>query len=194
MWPVGSEMADRRDWGGGGDEPKESTHQWIERLWESIIEIWTQLDQQPPVQPAVVAPPVEEEAVPVSLGPPPPPPPGVEVPHVVPLPPVVPVRSTSIEVSTLLVERFLWLQPPTYSGGPNPNIAVHWVHEIERVFITMRCPQADRVILATYQLRGFAQEWWRLKMQTVFAGRAEDTITWPKILEVFNNTFFPVQI
>ncbi|MQL68264.1 hypothetical protein Taro_000531 [Colocasia esculenta] len=27
-----------------------------------------------------------------------------------------------------------------------------------------------------------AMEWWRLKMQTVFAGRTEDTITWPEFL------------
>ncbi|MQM06866.1 hypothetical protein Taro_039691 [Colocasia esculenta] len=40
----------------------------------------------------------------------------------------------------------------------------------------------------------FFQEWWRLKMQTAFAGRIEETITWPEFLEVFNDTFFPVQI
>ncbi|MQM16096.1 hypothetical protein Taro_049050 [Colocasia esculenta] len=135
-----SEMADRRDWGGGGDEPEESTHQLIERLWESITEIWTWLDQQPPVQPAVTTPPVEEEVVPVPLVPPL----GVEVPPIVPLPLVVPIRPASVEESTVLVERFLWLQPPMYSGGLNPDTAEHWVHEIERVFVTMRCPQGDR--------------------------------------------------
>ncbi|MQM08418.1 hypothetical protein Taro_041273 [Colocasia esculenta] len=49
-------MADRRDWGGGGDESEETTHQMIERLWDSITQIWTWLDQQPPVQPADIAP------------------------------------------------------------------------------------------------------------------------------------------
>ncbi|MQM19970.1 hypothetical protein Taro_052983 [Colocasia esculenta] len=43
------------------------------------------------------------------------PPYGVEVPLVVPLPPVVPVRPALVEDSTQLVERFLHLQPPTYS-------------------------------------------------------------------------------
>ncbi|MQM02092.1 hypothetical protein Taro_034854 [Colocasia esculenta] len=84
--------------------------------------------------------------------------------------------------------------PLLLSGAPNPDIAEHWVHKIERVFVTMRCSQTDRVILATYQLRGFAQEWWRLKMQTVFAGRPEDTISWHEFLTAFNDTFFPVQI
>ncbi|MQL96226.1 hypothetical protein Taro_028901 [Colocasia esculenta] len=108
----GSEMADRRDWGGGGDEPEETTHQLIERLWESITEIQTRLDQQ--------APQIVEETVPVA---PPPPPSGVEVPPVVPVLPTVPARPASVEEPTELGERFLLLQPPTYSGGPNPDIA-----------------------------------------------------------------------
>ncbi|MQM06093.1 hypothetical protein Taro_038912 [Colocasia esculenta] len=58
----------------------------------------------------------------------------------------------------------------------------------------MRCPPADRVVLATYQLWGFVQEWWRLKMQTTFSGRTEETMTWPEFLEVFNDTFFPIQV
>ncbi|MQL75482.1 hypothetical protein Taro_007854 [Colocasia esculenta] len=166
------EMADRRDWGGWGDDPEETTHQLIERLWESITEIRTRLDQQGLVQPVVVGASVVEEAVPIPVIPPPPPP-GVEVPLMIPVPPVPPVRPA--EDSTMQIERFLRLQPPTYTGGPNPDTAEHLIHEIERVFVTMRCPLADRVVLATFQLRGFAQEWWRLKMQTTFAGRAKET-------------------
>ncbi|MQL86799.1 hypothetical protein Taro_019335 [Colocasia esculenta] len=96
--------------------------------------------------------------------------------------------------TTVLVERFLRLQPPAYSGGPNLDTTEHWIHEIERVFAIMRCPQEDRVILAGYQLRGFVQEWWRLKMQTVFTGRTEDSIPWSEFLSVFNDSFFPIQI
>ncbi|MQM11345.1 hypothetical protein Taro_044252, partial [Colocasia esculenta] len=92
------------------------------------------------------------------------------------------------------VEIFLRLQPPTYLGGPNPDIAEHWVHEIERVFTTMRCPATDKVVLAAYQLRGFALEWWRLKMQTTFAGRTEEAIAWSEFLDVFNDTFIPIQV
>ncbi|MQL95133.1 hypothetical protein Taro_027796 [Colocasia esculenta] len=32
-------MADRRDWGGGGDDPEESTQWMIERIWESLTDI-----------------------------------------------------------------------------------------------------------------------------------------------------------
>ncbi|MQL71243.1 hypothetical protein Taro_003558 [Colocasia esculenta] len=38
-------MADRRDWGGGGDDPKESTQRMIERIWESLTEIRIRMDQ-----------------------------------------------------------------------------------------------------------------------------------------------------
>ncbi|MQL97249.1 hypothetical protein Taro_029926 [Colocasia esculenta] len=34
-----SEMPDRRDWGGGGDDPEESTQRMIERIWESLTDI-----------------------------------------------------------------------------------------------------------------------------------------------------------
>ncbi|MQM16030.1 hypothetical protein Taro_048981 [Colocasia esculenta] len=166
------EISDRRDWGGGGDDPEESTQRMIDRIWESLTDIQRRMDQQAPIPPVAV-PPGDGETIPIV---PVPPPPGVEVPFVAPLPPPPPVLLA--EEPVMQVEKFLRLQLPTYSGGPNPDTAEHWVHEIERVFTTMRCPATDKVVLAAYQLRGFALEWWRLKMQTTFAGRTEEAITW----------------
>ncbi|MQM02106.1 hypothetical protein Taro_034867 [Colocasia esculenta] len=57
-------MADRRDWGGGGDDPEESTQRMIERIWESLADIRMRMDRQAPV------PPVIGEAVPVAPIPP----------------------------------------------------------------------------------------------------------------------------
>ncbi|MQM18017.1 hypothetical protein Taro_051000 [Colocasia esculenta] len=37
--PEISGMADKRDWGGGGDDPEESTQRMIERIWESLTDI-----------------------------------------------------------------------------------------------------------------------------------------------------------
>ncbi|MQM05608.1 hypothetical protein Taro_038421 [Colocasia esculenta] len=141
------EMADRRDWGGGGEDPEESTQRMIEKIWESLTDIRMRMDQQAPVPPAAIPPVAKVPVAPVA------PPPRVEVPYVAPVPPPV-----------MAVEE----PPPTYTGGPNPDTAEHWIHEIERVFTTMRCPATDKVVLDTYQLRGFAQQWWRLKMQTTF--------------------------
>ncbi|MQM03067.1 hypothetical protein Taro_035844, partial [Colocasia esculenta] len=172
-----SGMTNRRDWGGGGDDPEESTQRMIERIWESLTDIWARMDQQAPIPPVAV-PPGEGETVPVA-----PVPPRVEVSFAAPVPPPPPVLLA--EELVMQVEKFLRLKLPTYLGGPNPDIAEHWVHEIERVFATMRCPAADKVVLAAYQLRGFALEWWRLKMQTTFAGRTEEAITWSEFLDLY---------
>ncbi|MQL69036.1 hypothetical protein Taro_001289 [Colocasia esculenta] len=172
------EMADRRDWGGGGDDPEESTQRMIERIWESLTNIRRRMDQQALVPPVAV-PPGDGETVPIA-----PIPPGVEVPFVAPLPPPPPVLVA--EEPVMQVEKFLRLQSPTYSGGPNPDTAEHWVHEIERVFTTMRCPTTDKVVIAAYQLRGFALEWWRLKMQTTFAGKTEEAIAWLEFLDLLD--------
>ncbi|MQM15479.1 hypothetical protein Taro_048424 [Colocasia esculenta] len=181
-----SGMADRRDWCGEGDDLEESTQRMIERIWESLTDIWARMDQQAPVPPVAVQL-GDGETVPIA-----PVPPRVEVPFVAPVPPPPPVLLA--EEPVMQVEKFLRLQPPTYSGGPNPDTAELWVHEIERVFATMRCPAADKVVLAAYQLIGFALEWWRLKMQTTFAGRTEEAITWSEFFDVFNHTFFPIQV
>ncbi|MQL74903.1 hypothetical protein Taro_007289 [Colocasia esculenta] len=60
-----SGMADRRDWGGGGDDPEESTQRMIERIWESLTDIRERMDQQVPV-PLVAVPPGDGEDIPVA--------------------------------------------------------------------------------------------------------------------------------
>ncbi|MQM09661.1 hypothetical protein Taro_042538 [Colocasia esculenta] len=77
------EMADRRDWGGGGEDPEESTQCMIERIWESLTDIRMRMDQQAPVPPAAVPPVAEVPVAPVA------PPQRVEVPYVAPVPPPV---------------------------------------------------------------------------------------------------------
>ncbi|MQL94749.1 hypothetical protein Taro_027411 [Colocasia esculenta] len=79
------EMADRRDWGGGGDDPEESTQRMIERIWESLTDIRERMDQRAPVPPVAV-PPRDGETLPVA-----PVPPRVEVPYAAPFPPPPPV-------------------------------------------------------------------------------------------------------
>ncbi|MQL93833.1 hypothetical protein Taro_026482 [Colocasia esculenta] len=61
-----SGMADRRDWGGGGDDPEESTQRMIERIWESLTDIRARMAPVPPV----AVPPEDGEAVLVASVPP----------------------------------------------------------------------------------------------------------------------------
>ncbi|MQM04960.1 hypothetical protein Taro_037765 [Colocasia esculenta] len=88
------EMADRRDWGGGGDDPEESTQHMIERIWESLTDIRARMDQQALIPPVAV-PPGDGETVPIA-----PVPPRVEVPFVAPVPPPPPV---------ILAEEPVWI-------------------------------------------------------------------------------------
>ncbi|MQL96383.1 hypothetical protein Taro_029055, partial [Colocasia esculenta] len=90
------EMADRRDWGGGGDDPEESTQRMIERIWESLTDIRARMDQRVPVSPVAVLP-GDGETVHVATVPP-----GVEVPFVAPLPPLPPVLLPEEPVMQLL--------------------------------------------------------------------------------------------
>ncbi|MQM17892.1 hypothetical protein Taro_050873 [Colocasia esculenta] len=92
------EMADRRDWGGGGDDPEESTQHMIERIWESLTDIRARMDQQALVPPVVV-PPGDGEAIPIASVPP-----EVEVPFVAPVPPLPPVLLA--EEPVMQVEKF----------------------------------------------------------------------------------------
>ncbi|MQM11918.1 hypothetical protein Taro_044830, partial [Colocasia esculenta] len=140
-------MVDRRDWGGGGDDPEESTQQMIERIWESLTDIRMRMDQQAPV------PPMIGKAVPVA---PVPPPPGVEVPFVAPVPPSPPVIVA--EEPVVQVERFLRLQPLTYTGGPNPDTVEHWIHKIERQAKReqFRTLQQGETSVLEYQMRFMA--------------------------------------
>ncbi|MQL88561.1 hypothetical protein Taro_021118 [Colocasia esculenta] len=50
------EMEDRRDWGGGGDDPEENTQRIIERIWESLTDIRMRMDQQALVPPVAIPP------------------------------------------------------------------------------------------------------------------------------------------
>ncbi|MQM21442.1 hypothetical protein Taro_054482 [Colocasia esculenta] len=99
------EMTDRSDWGGGGDDPEESTQRMIKRIWESLTDIQRRMDQQAPVPPVAV-PPGDGETIPTV---PVPPPPGVEVPFVAPLPlPVLAAEEPVMQVENCLNCFYLW--------------------------------------------------------------------------------------
>ncbi|MQL80821.1 hypothetical protein Taro_013271 [Colocasia esculenta] len=95
---------------------------FLEWLIEEIRLVEEMIQRKVPsaLVPLVAVPPGDGETVPVA-----PVPPRVEVPFVAPVPPSPPVLLA--EEPVMQVEKFLRLQPPTYSGGPNPDTAEHWV-------------------------------------------------------------------
>ncbi|MCI59382.1 cellular nucleic acid-binding protein, partial [Trifolium medium] len=42
------------------------------------------------------------------------------------------------------LERFMKHQPPTFTGGYNPEGAVKWLEEVEIIFEAMRCTEEDK--------------------------------------------------
>lgn len=55
-----------------------------------------------------------------------------------------------------LMEQFLKLKPPKFTGVCDPEAATMWIRELEKVFALLRCSEEDKVTLAVYQLQGNA--------------------------------------
>ncbi|XP_010049281.2 uncharacterized protein LOC104437933 [Eucalyptus grandis] len=66
-----------------------------------------------------------------------------------------------------LVEQFLKLKPPKFTGVCDPEVATMWVRELDKVFALLRCSE-DKVTLAVYQLQGNASTWWEATKGRVF--------------------------
>ncbi|KAL3741663.1 hypothetical protein ACJRO7_017172 [Eucalyptus globulus] len=87
-----------------------------------------------------------------------------------------------------LVQHFLRLNPPTFTGAGDPEAAALWVQELENAFELLMCTEAEKVVLVAYQLRGTAATWWKTNKGIVFPdGVARE---WNVFLEAFNEKYF----
>src|SRR5262249_22531648 len=68
----------------------------------------------------------------------------------------------------LLLERFRRIKPPIFKGESSPCAAESWIREIEKIFRAIRCPEEDKVPLATSTLQDRADEWWISTLRRVF--------------------------
>ncbi|MQL94418.1 hypothetical protein Taro_027072 [Colocasia esculenta] len=59
-------------------------------------------------------------------------------------------RTTVTEDRTALLERFLCLRPPMFSGEYDPDKAESWTHELKRTFETMECAEEDQRFLEIF--------------------------------------------
>ena len=60
-----------------------------------------------------------------------------------------------------LLERFQGLRPPQFDGRAGPERAEEWLIFIEKMFERMPLSSTKKVSLATYNLVGSAEMWWR---------------------------------
>src|SRR5262249_20472411 len=91
-----------------------------------------------------------------------------------------------------MMERFRRMGPPSFKGESSPDVAEGWIRETEKIFRAIRCPEEDKVPLATYTLQDRADVWWTSTLRTVFPGRND--IAWEEFLQVFRERFFPVHV
>src|SRR5262249_34559695 len=91
-----------------------------------------------------------------------------------------------------MMERFRWIGPPSFKGESSPDVAEGWIRETEKIFRAIRCPEEDKVPLATFTLQDRADVWWTSTLRTVFPGR--DDIAWEEFLQVFRERFFPAHV
>ncbi|XP_030517662.2 uncharacterized protein LOC115731165 [Rhodamnia argentea] len=87
-----------------------------------------------------------------------------------------------------MVEQFLKLKPPQFTGSGDPEAATQWIEGLEKVFNLLRCSNEDKVVPAVYQLEGNASTWWRAIGDRIFP---EGTVpVWDTFVEAFNNKYF----
>ncbi len=60
-----------------------------------------------------------------------------------------------------LLERFQGLRPPQFDGRAGPKKAEEWLGFIKRMFERIHLSSTKKVSLATYNLVGNAEMWWR---------------------------------
>ncbi|KAL3724957.1 hypothetical protein ACJRO7_030034 [Eucalyptus globulus] len=87
-----------------------------------------------------------------------------------------------------LVEQFLKLKPPKFSGAGDLEAAALWTQGLEKAFALLMCSETEKVILAVYQLEGVASTWWRTTQGAIFPeGVAPE---WNAFVEAFNGKYF----
>src|ERR1044072_3990290 len=59
--------------------------------------------------------------------------------------------------------------PPKFSGEVELEKADLWIQEIEKIFEVLQTPATEIVGLATFQLKGDAEYWWRSARQLMTA-------------------------
>ena len=86
------------------------------------------------------------------------------------------------------LQRFRAHHPPTFTGGGDSMVADHWFMQIEKVLKAMEITSAaTRIRLATFQLEGEAQVWWKWARTS----RDLEAMTWAEFQELFMGKYFP---
>ncbi|XP_058741124.1 uncharacterized protein LOC131613474 [Vicia villosa] len=82
--------------------------------------------------------------------------------------------------------------PPVFKGKHDPDGALEWLKEIERIFRVMDCTQAQKVRYRTHMLAVEADDWWLATRPRLEA--AGEEITWDVFLREFLRKYYPESV
>ena len=63
------------------------------------------------------------------------------------------------------MKRFMVMQPPSFVGEPNVELAKNWLRLVKRMFYGLDIPKERRVGLAAYMLVDMVDFWWETMKQ-----------------------------
>ena len=86
------------------------------------------------------------------------------------------------------MEQFLKLQPSKFDGSGGPEVAALWIEQLEKAFTVLGCTDEEKVSLATYQLQGTADDWWKATRGRVFPDGMRPN--WAAFCAAFNGKYF----
>ncbi|KAK8957967.1 hypothetical protein KSP39_PZI001146 [Platanthera zijinensis] len=84
------------------------------------------------------------------------------------------------------ISQFRRLSPPTYDGKADFMVIDDWLISMEEMFSYSGIAGDQRVMLATYQLKGLAKSWWLREKESLVAG-----CSWEMFKEMLLRKFLP---
>ncbi|GFZ06902.1 hypothetical protein Acr_18g0010720 [Actinidia rufa] len=92
---------------------------------------------------------------------------------------------------TTLHEQFMKLNPPEFVGAIVPLVAEEWLKKLDAIFEVMEVTDEQKLILATFMLRGEARNWWESMRRMQNAQPEGVPMSWQRFVDIFNDQYFP---
>nr|KYP50892.1 hypothetical protein KK1_027247 [Cajanus cajan] len=100
-------------------------------------------------------------------------------------------RPTGSQESRDLAE-FQKCHPPQFKGDADPEVADHWICELEKIFTVLGCSQERRLTYTIFMLVGEAEHWWRGTHHMLTARSV--AVDWECFRRMFLEKYFPESV
>ena len=88
------------------------------------------------------------------------------------------------------ISQFRKLGVPHFDGRGKPEDAESWLFKVEKIVESLDCPMEKWVHLATFQLKGEADTWWKSARRMKFPNVDLLAIPWEDFQDVFFEMYF----